>query len=96
MTDTQIPAPVVPTPMAPAASVPGQVLGIIGLIAACLIPVTLVGLILSIVARSQSKKAGVSNTPAKVGMIIGIILTTIVVLYWISVIVLAIVGARSN
>ena len=56
---------------APAPSVPGKTLGIVGLVLAFLAP--LIGLILSIVASNQSKAAGVPNTPAKVGIILSII-----------------------
>jgi TRAP-type C4-dicarboxylate transport system permease small subunit len=73
MTDT---APQTPPP-APAAQpvsppvIPGRTLGIVGLILTFF--VSLIGLILSAVARSQSKKAGYSNTPATVGIVLGII-----------------------
>lgn len=80
MTDPAAPAPV-PAP-APAAA-PGKTLGIVGLILAFLGPVSLVGLILSIVARSQSKKAGVTNTPATVGIIIGIIVLVVTIIFWV-------------
>ena len=66
------PAPA-PAPAAPAA-VPGKVLGIVGLILAIVWPFQLLGLILSIVARVQSKNAGVKNTPATVGIIISVII----------------------
>jgi hypothetical protein len=75
MTDpaaTPAPAPA-PVPAAPATAGPGKTLGIVGLILAFIGPVSLIGLILSIVARSQSKKAGLTNTPATVGIVIGII-----------------------
>ena len=51
---------------------PGKGLGIAGLILAILIP--LVGLILSIIAKSQSKKAGYKNGPATAGIWISIVL----------------------
>lgn len=54
---------------------PGKTMGIVGLILAILIP--LIGLILSFVANSQSKKAGYKNGPAKAGIIIGIILVVL-------------------
>ena len=72
-----------PTPaMQPAAANPGLGLGIAGLILAILWPLQLIGLILSIVARGQSKRAGFTNGPATAGIIISII-----------VIVLTIIGA---
>ena len=79
-----------PTPGAlvdppPGADYPGKTLGIVGLI---LVFFTgLIGLILSIVANSQSKAAGYKNTPAKVGIIIGIISLVIGVIITIVAIV---------
>lgn len=70
-----VPAPPAPPAPAPAASEPGKGLGIAGLVLAFFIP--LVGLILSIIARSQSKKAGVPNTPATVGLILSIVFLVI-------------------
>jgi heme/copper-type cytochrome/quinol oxidase subunit 2 len=67
------PAPA-PTPAAPAAS-DGKTLGIVGLILAIFIPI--VGLIVSIVARSQSKRAGVSNGAATAGIVISILIMVI-------------------
>jgi len=61
-------------PLAPA-TYPGKTLGIVGLVLAILAPI--VGLIISIIARSQSKAAGFKNTPAKAGIIVGIILTVL-------------------
>ena len=59
----------------PPADYPGKTLGIVGLILAIIMP--LVGLIISIVAQSQSKKAGYPNTMAKVGVIVGAILVVL-------------------
>lgn len=56
---------------APAAS-DGKTLGIVGVILAIVMP--LIGLIVSIVARGQSKRAGVSNGAATAGIVISIIL----------------------
>lgn len=67
------PAPA-PTPAAPAAS-DGKTLGIVGLILAIFIPI--VGLIVSIVARGQSKRAGVSNGAATAGIVISILILVI-------------------
>lgn len=52
-------------------SVPGKGLGIAGLILAFLAPP--LGLLLSIIAKVQSSKAGFKNGPAKAGIILGII-----------------------
>jgi hypothetical protein len=58
----------------------GKTLGIVGLVLAFLF--SLAGLIVSIIARNQSKRAGVPNGPATAGIIIsiiGIIITAIIV-----------------
>jgi len=71
MTDAT-PAPAsAPVPAPAGTDYPGKTLGIVGLILTFLF--TLVGLILSIVAFNQSKAAGFKNTPAKVGIILGIV-----------------------
>ncbi len=58
------------TPPVPAGvNYPGKMLGIAGLIAA--FPFGLIGLILSIVAFVQSRKAGYQNVPAIVGIVVG-------------------------
>ncbi|GEB46677.1 hypothetical protein [Microbacterium testaceum] len=54
---------------------PGKTLGIIGLIVA--FPFNLIGLIISIVALVQSKKAGYKNTPALIGIIVGAVLVVV-------------------
>jgi hypothetical protein len=74
-----------PAPAAPAPAAPGKTLGIVGLILAFL--AAPIGFIISLVARGQSKKAGVPNGPATAGIIIGLILTLI----WIVVVVVSIV-----
>jgi hypothetical protein len=73
-------APVVP---AAAPVVPGKTLGIVALIVTFFFSV--VGLILGIVARNQSKAAGVPNTPAKVAIILGIVFTALGILWFIVV-----------
>jgi hypothetical protein len=62
----------VPAAAQPAASKPGSGLAIAGIIIDFFIP--LLGLILSIVAKVQSKNAGVKNTAATVGIVLGIII----------------------
>ncbi|MGX5695802.1 DUF4190 domain-containing protein [Agromyces soli] len=74
---TNAPAPQTPAP----ADYPGKTLGIVGLVLAIILPV--VGLIISIVANSQSKKAGYKNGLAKAGIIVGAILTALGVIFWI-------------
>jgi len=68
------------TTPASAPVVPGKTLGIVALIVTFFFSV--VGLILGIVARNQSKAAGVENTPAKVAIILGIIFTVLSVIGW--------------
>ena len=70
---TPTPAPA-PQP-APAGDYPGKTLGIVGLVLAILVP--LVGLIISFVANNQSKAAGYPNQLAKIGIIVGAILTVL-------------------
>jgi hypothetical protein len=60
-----------PVPAAAPVASDGKTLGIVGLILAFVF--SLAGLIVSLMARSQSKKAGVPNTPATVGIVISII-----------------------
>lgn len=51
---------------------PGKTLGIVGLILAIFF--NLIGLIVSAIALSQSRKAGFKNTPALAGVIVGAVL----------------------
>jgi hypothetical protein len=74
-----------PVPSAAPAS-DGKTLGIIGLVLAFVF--SLAGLIVSIIARNQSKAAGVPNGPATAGIIISIVGIVI----WIIVIIAAILG----
>ena len=55
----------------PATEDPGRTLGIIGLILSFF--TALIGMVVSIIAFRQSKKAGFKNTPALIGIIIGAI-----------------------
>lgn len=74
-----------PAPAAAPAAVPGKTLGIVGLILAFIGPLSLLGLILSIVAKVQSKRAGVKNTPATVGIVIGIIVIVLTIVLYVTV-----------
>ena len=56
-------------------AVPGKTLGIVALVFAFIS--SPIGFILGLVAKSQSKKAGVSNTPATVAIVLGLIGTII-------------------
>jgi len=68
---SEVPAAAPVSPAAPD-TYPGKTLGIVGLILAIFF--NLIGLIVSIVAFNQSKKAGYKNTPAKAGIIVGAVL----------------------
>lgn len=84
------------TQVAPAGTTyPGKTLGIVGLVVAIVFNV--VGLIISAIALSQSKRAGYKNTPALIGLIIGIILTaaSLVVAIIIAVMAFMFVGVGS-
>tara|TARA_Y100001949_G_scaffold17847_1_gene12687 strand:+ start:390 stop:1028 length:639 start_codon:yes stop_codon:yes gene_type:complete len=72
------PTPVAP-PTAPTTEDPGKTLGIIGLVFA-FVGLQLIGLILSIIGHSKSKKAGHKNTVALVGIIINAIFVAIAVI----------------
>ena len=72
-----------PTPV----DYPGKTLGIVGLVLAILAPV--VGIILSAIALSQSKNAGYPNKLAKIGLIVGIVLTVLIVILYIAVFAVA-------
>jgi uncharacterized membrane-anchored protein len=56
----------------PGTDYPGKTLGIVGLVLSIVVG-GIVGIIVSAIALSQSKAAGYKNTPAKAGIIIGII-----------------------
>jgi preprotein translocase subunit SecG len=71
-----------PTPApGPAPVSDGKTLGIVGLVLAFLLP--LGGLIVSIIARNQSKAAGVENTPAKIGLILSIVFLILGIIFGI-------------
>jgi heme/copper-type cytochrome/quinol oxidase subunit 2 len=81
-------APTAPAPQQTMADDPGKTMGIVGLILAFFIP--LAGFIVSLIARSKSKKAGHSNTPAIIGIILSVVffvLQTIVLLGMVAAIV---------
>ncbi|WP_164743408.1 DUF4190 domain-containing protein [Microbacterium sulfonylureivorans] len=78
---------------APAAVDPGKTMGIVALVAVFFI--SILGLILGYVARSQSKKAGFSNTPAKIAIILGWIFLVLSIIAVIALIVIAFAAAGS-
>ncbi len=63
-------------------SYPGKTLGIVAIPVAVFF--SLVGLILGVVANSQSKKAGYRNGPAKAAIWIGAILLVLSVIFWVA------------
>jgi len=73
------------------APVPGKTLGIVALVVVFF--ASLVGLILGYVARSQSKKAGVKNTPAKVAIILGWIFLVLSIIATIIIVIVLVNGA---
>lgn len=70
-------APNFQNPAAPTED-PGKTLGIVGLVLAFIAP--LIGLIVSLVARSKSKAAGFQNGLATAGIVIGAIFTAVALL----------------
>jgi hypothetical protein len=74
----------------PAGPVPGKTMGIVALVVVFFF--SLVGLILGYVARSQSKAAGVDNTPAKVAIILGWIFLALTIIGVIIIVVLIAAG----
>jgi hypothetical protein len=75
----------------PGVDFPGKTLGIVGLVLAFI--TGLVGLILSIIANSQSKAAGYKNMPATIGIIVGIVLTVLALTITIVAIALLVTAA---
>jgi hypothetical protein len=87
--------PAVPTPAYAAPTVvPGKTLGIVGLIVDFFIPV--LGLILSIVAKVQSNRVGAKNTPATVGIVLGIVFIVVYVIIVIVVVALTAAACTSG
>jgi hypothetical protein len=73
--------PVTPAAAPAPASVPGKTLGIVALIVTFF--ASLIGLILGFIARSQSKAAGVKNTPATVAIVLGFIFLIAQILFFV-------------
>lgn len=95
MTDPAVPPPAQPSPAyAAPAAVPGKTLGIVGLIVDFFMPV--LGLILSIVGKVQSNRVGAKNTPATVGIILGIVFIVVYVIVVIAVIALTAAACTSG
>lgn len=79
-----------PAPAPAGTDYPGKTLGIVGVVFAILAPI--IGFILGLVARGQSKKAGYKNTPATVAIVIGLVLT---ILYIVGIILAVVLGAAA-
>jgi len=79
---------------APGVTYPGKTLGIVGLIVSIFFNV--IGLIISAVAYSQSKKAGFKNTPALVGIIIGSVLTVLGIIIAIFTIIATVAAVNAG
>ncbi|MBO0812792.1 MAG: hypothetical protein J2P23_12205 [Microlunatus sp.] len=77
-----------PYPAAPVqqAEDPGKTLGIVGLVLSFV--TSLPGLIVSIIAVRKSKAAGFSNTIAKVGIVVGAVITA----FYLAIAAVGIVG----
>lgn len=70
------PAPQFGAPYGAPAVDPGKTMGIIALILP-FVGFSLVGLVLGIIAKIKSKKAGFKNTPALIAIILGIVVTVV-------------------
>ena len=77
----------------PSGDFPGKTLGIVGLIVA--IFANVIGLIISIIARNQSKAAGYKNGPATAGIVVGAVLTGISVIIVVVTIIISLVTAAA-
>lgn len=76
-------------------SIPGKTLGIVAVIVT-FVASSVVGLILGYVARNQSREVGYENTPAKVAIIAGWILTALGLIAGIIVVILTFSLAASS
>src|SRR4051794_14159264 len=68
---------------APGQPVPGKTLGIVGFVLSLLGPLTVAGLIVSIIGMVQSKRANAKNGFALAGIIIGAVGTVLLILFTI-------------
>lgn len=85
-----LPPPSAPESYGQPAKDPGKIMGILSIIFPFIF-LGLVGLILGIIGRVQSKKAGFKNTPA----LIGIILSIIAIIGTVIMIIFGIVSAQA-
>ncbi|MFT4156873.1 MAG: hypothetical protein QM630_02940 [Microbacterium sp.] len=87
--------PGTPQTYAPAPQeIPGKTLGIVAVVVTFVVS-SVVGLILGYIARKQSREVGYDNTPAKVAIIAGWILTALGAIAAIIVVISVIVFAGS-
>jgi hypothetical protein len=68
---------------APGQPVPGKTMGIVGFVLSLLGPLTVAGLIVSIIGMVQSKRANAKNGFALAGIIIGAVGTVLLILFTI-------------
>ena len=80
MTDPVVPPaqPAYTAPGAAPATFPGKTLGIVAIPVAFFFSV--IGIILGFVARSQSKAAGVKNTPATIAIVLGFVVLALTII----------------
>lgn len=88
--DPQMPTPPQPAPTQttatpPQAQDPGHTMGVVGLVLA-FVGMQFIGLIVSIIARSKSKKAGFKNTLATIGIVINAIFLVLGILWLILIV----------
>lgn len=94
--------PVQPTqqqPYAPQQHVgenPGQTLGIVSIIMTVPLGLSVVGIILGVISRNQSKKVNASTTLGTVGMVLGIVGTVLGFLGFLLFFLLVIVAASAD
>lgn len=74
---------------------PGKTLGIVGLVLS-IVAGGIIGIIVSAIALNQSKAAGFKNTPAKAGLIVGIVVVAAYVLFFILIFGLAGLAATTS
>jgi hypothetical protein len=79
---------------APGVDFPGKTLGVVGLVVAIFF--NLIGLIISAIALSQSRRAGYKNTPALVGVIIGSVLLALGIIIGIIVVIASVAAVNSG
>ena len=72
-----------PAPMSAPAPSNGKTLGVVALVVAFFFSV--IGIILGFVAKAQSKRAGIKNTPATVAIVLGFIFLVIGIIIAVAV-----------